>query len=53
MAEYQTVIAEIKMSDVDLIGNFNVTHDITHFEVRAYAEAGTVIELTHIEFQQL
>ncbi len=53
VAEYQTVIAEIKMSDVDLIGNFNVTHDITHFEVRAYAEAGTVIELTHIEFQQL
>jgi FkbM family methyltransferase len=50
--ENQTIIAELKMSDVDLKGNFTVIHDITHFQVRAYAEAGTVIDLERIEFQQ-
>lgn len=49
----QTIIAEVKMSEVDLRGNFIVTRDITHFEVRAYAEAGTVIDLERIEFQQI
>jgi len=51
LEEHQTTIAELKMSDVDLKGNFTVTHDITHFALRAYAEAGTVIYLERIEFQ--
>jgi hypothetical protein len=50
--EHQTVIAELKMSNINLKGNFTVTHDITHFKVIAYAEAGSIIELERIEFQQ-
>ena len=53
LEEHQAIIAEIKMSDVNLKSNFTVNHDITHFEVRAYAEAGTVIDLERIEFQQI
>jgi FkbM family methyltransferase len=52
VAEHQTVIAEIKMSEVNLKSNFTVTCNITHFEVRAYVEAGTIIDLERIEFQQ-
>jgi FkbM family methyltransferase len=49
--EHQAIIAEFTMSDDNLKGNFTVTHNITHFEVRAYAEAGVVIDLERIEFQ--
>ena len=52
MNEHQIIIAELKMSEVDLKGYFIVTHDIVHFEVKAYAKAGTIIALERIEFKQ-
>lgn len=51
--EHETILAELHLSEDDQKGRFAVDHDITHFEMRAYAEDGTVIDLERVEFQQV
>jgi FkbM family methyltransferase len=47
-----TVLAEVTLSEFRLSGAFAVDHDITHFEVQAYAEAGTEVGLVRLQFEQ-
>ena len=48
-----TILAEVTLSESRLGGAFAVDHDITHFEVQAYADAGTVVDLVRLQFEQM
>jgi FkbM family methyltransferase len=51
--ESQTVLSQLKISDDYLQAYFTVVHDITHFEIHAYAESGVTVDLERIEFIQV
>lgn len=50
LEEHETRIAEFLLSGTDRQGTFTVEHDITRFELRAYSDAGTVVDLQRLEF---
>lgn len=50
LEEHETLIAEFMLSGNDREGTFTVDHDITRFELRAYSDAGTVVDLERLEF---
>lgn len=50
LEEHETRIAEFVLSSANRQGSFTVDRDIARFELRAYSDAGTVVELERLEF---
>lgn len=48
---HEAALAELYLSGDKLTGHFRVDHDVAHFTIEAYGDAGTAVELERVEFE--